>query len=259
MTASRDEGAVQVPTCRRTTMRLMKTAAVGLVMTLALAGGALAQVAKAAPAALDASLLKLGTATYEFTINGNPGGSSTTTVSKEAGVLVIKQTMESPMFGVQGESQMKLPELTSLMMKQTMTGGESAMVTAVKLENGKLTGSANLPAEMGGDRTFDLAAPEGTLLPQHAVVRLSLMPLAVGDAVTLNVFSAQANAIQPQTWKVTAEEKVTVPAGTFDTYKLEVAEGEQAGTSWVMKAVPHVMVKQEMSAFPVVIVAKTLP
>ncbi len=238
-------------------MRFLRTAAAGMAMTLALAAGVAGQEAKAAPK-YDVSLLKLGTATYDWMMGGNSAGTVTATSSKEGDVLVLKQSMEGGMFTMQGELRYRLPDLATLSIKQTAEAGGNTFVTTLKLENGKVTGTMALPAEAGGDKTFDAAVPEGTLLGD-ATLHLSLMPLAVGQSVTFSMFSGQAGAASPVTFKVTGEEKVTVPAGTFDALKLEVAEGEQASTLWLKKDMPHELLKRDMVAMPISVVAKTLP
>lgn len=238
-------------------MRFLRMATAGMAMTLALAAGLAAQEAKAAPK-LDASLLKLGTGTYDWVMGGNSAGTVTATASKEGDVLVLKQSMESQMFTMQGELRYHLPDLAAVSLKQTAEAGGNTFVTTLKLENGKVTGTMALPPEAGGEKTFDVAVPEGTLLGD-ASVHLSLMPLAVGQSVTFNIFSGQAGTAQPVTFKVTGEEKVTVPAGTFDAYKLEIAEGEQASNMWVTKSLPHELLKRDMVAMPLSVVAKTLP
>jgi hypothetical protein len=54
------------------------------------------------------------------------------------------------------------------------------------------------------------------------------------------------------TFRVAGVESVTVPAGTFDAYRVEVS-GPQAITLFVRRAAPHVVLRRELAAAPVVI------
>jgi hypothetical protein len=56
------------------------------------------------------------------------------------------------------------------------------------------------------------------------------------------------------TYSVTGTESVTVPAGTFETYRVEVSGGEQPAVVWVRKEAPHIAVRQEYVGQPVTVV-----
>jgi hypothetical protein len=53
------------------------------------------------------------------------------------------------------------------------------------------------------------------------------------------------------TLAVTGEESVTVPAGTFACWRLEVTGGEQGMTFFVSKDAPYIVVKYAMVGMPV--------
>jgi hypothetical protein len=65
---------------------------------------------------------------------------------------------------------------------------------------------------------------------------LGALPLAVGYTTTFRNFDVQKQKVTFKQLKVTAAEKVTVPAGTFDTFKVEIASAEGdpgSSTVWV--------------------------
>jgi len=54
---------------------------------------------------------------------------------------------------------------------------------------------------------------------------LSCLPLAEGYSTTYRNFDVQQQKVKLMQLKVTGVEKVTVPAGTFDAYKVEITLG----------------------------------
>ncbi|HEX9105659.1 MAG TPA: pitrilysin family protein, partial [Longimicrobiales bacterium] len=120
---------------------------------------------KAQAIKLDGSLLKPATATYDFKLQGNPFGTVTSAISKEGDEWVVKQTVTSAMMNQSGEMRVKAADLTPVSVTQSMTAGPTTMNSNLKLVGGKVTGTAALPEQMGGNKSFDLAVPAGTLLP----------------------------------------------------------------------------------------------
>ncbi|HEY3767298.1 MAG TPA: hypothetical protein VGN44_01385 [Candidatus Angelobacter sp.] len=79
----------------------------------------------------------------------------------------------------------------------------------------------------------------GPLFAEGAGAKESLtcLPLAEGYSTTYRNFDVQKQKVQLMQLKVTGMEKVTVPAGTFDTYKLEITSDGDSDkeTLWVAK------------------------
>jgi hypothetical protein len=80
----------------------------------------------------------------------------------------------------------------------------------------------------------------GPVLPEGAGVEIPVgtLPLAEGYTASVEVFNTMQAKTQEMTLKVTGTEKVTVPAGTFETYKVEITpQAEEGGGSklWIAK------------------------
>jgi dipeptidyl aminopeptidase/acylaminoacyl peptidase len=72
------------------------------------------------------------------------------------------------------------------------------------------------------------------------------LPLAPGYSTTLRVFDFQTQKARPMTLTVSGVESVTVPAGTFDCYKLEITPiGDDSGgsTIFVSEKDPRCMIR----------------
>jgi hypothetical protein len=69
---------------------------------------------------------------------------------------------------------------------------------------------------------------------------IATLPLADGYATTFRNFDLMGQKVQPRALKVTGSEKVTVPAGTFDAWKVEITPGDggtaESTTLYVDKA-----------------------
>jgi hypothetical protein len=67
---------------------------------------------------------------------------------------------------------------------------------------------------------------------------ISTLPLAEGYSTTFRNFDVQQQKVKLMQLKVTGVEKVTVPAGTFDAYKIEITSadgGNDKETLWVAR------------------------
>jgi hypothetical protein len=71
----------------------------------------------------------------------------------------------------------------------------------------------------------------GPVLPEGAGIEIpvSTLPLAEGYTATVEVFNTMKAKSRKMTVRVTGTEKVTVSAGTFDTYKVEVTPQDDEG------------------------------
>ena len=79
------------------------------------------------------------------------------------------------------------------------------------------------------------------------------LPLEVGYKATVRSFEIQMQKVRPMSLEVVGTETVTVPAGTFEAYKVEIKplDGEMGGgMTWVMKDAPGYPVMADMQLPP---------
>ncbi len=77
-------------------------------------------------------------------------------------------------------------------------------------------------------------------------IAISAMPLEEGYKTTLRVFDLQSQKSRPLFLEVTGMEEVSVPAGSFNTYKLELKplDGELGGgTMFINSEAPHIVIR----------------
>jgi len=215
---------------------------------------------KAADVALDASQIQPVTLVYDIMVQGNPLGEITTVVSREevAGTEIVKSTTTGGAAMMQLESQVTFEAGTftglNSSMKQTM--GPQSMEVNLQLEEGKIVGTVSPP--QGEPTEVDQEVPEGTLLPGMDDFAIWLMDLAVGEEVELPAFNAQSASTYTMSVKVVADSTITVAAGDFEAYELEVGAGEGTSTVWARKAAPHIVLRQDVAGQPVSIQLKEI-
>ena len=72
---------------------------------------------------------------------------------------------------------------------------------------------------------------------------LRALPLAGGYATQINVFLPVAAQLERITARVTGEETVQTPAGSFTTWAVALDAGDVESKAWIAQDAPHVLVK----------------
>jgi hypothetical protein len=207
---------------------------------------------KASTDRFDATRLKPMTLEYRVLVQGNAMGDATTTLAKEGGQWVSTQKVNAA--GATQEEVTRFDDaFTPVSSHQTAAQGPIQMEVTLTFADGKVTGTAKLPAQMGGDRTIDTAVPPGTVFNGMGQWILAASELRPGKTISVPAFNAQSGSAANATFKVGAAEQVTVPAGTFATFKVDATVGPQQLTLWVRQDAPHIAVKQEIAGQPVVV------
>jgi hypothetical protein len=154
------------------------------------------------------------------------------TIAEDGGSWTATDTMDTPNGSIVQVASLEKGTLItrSLNVKNAMA--------AINLDfaGNKASGKVN----MGGtdrDVAVDLGGPlfaEGPGAKQS----ISTLPLAEGYSTTFRNFDVQQQKVKLMQLKVTGVEKVTVPAGTFDAFKVEITSadgGNDKQTLWVAR------------------------
>jgi dipeptidyl aminopeptidase/acylaminoacyl peptidase len=156
------------------------------------------------------------------------------TVKDSAGEWIVSETASSPM----GEmTDVGTVDKKSLLLRGRVIHQGPAVVE-VSYAGNKATGKMSMN---GQDRP--IAADLGGVLfadgPGAADV-VATLPLADGYTTSFRNFDIMSQKVNTRSLKVVGSEKVTVPAGTFDAWKVEVTPADggtgETGTLWVDKA-----------------------
>jgi len=179
--------------------------------------------------------LKAGTYKYKATIE--VGGQSiplsvTTTIAEDGASWNATDVLDTPQGTVTQTSSMEKGTLIT----QKLAVKQGPVNIDLKFDGGKVSGNMNVN---GQDRpvTADLGGPlfaDGPASKQS----ISCLPLAEGYTTTYRNFDVQQQKVKLLQLKVTGVESVTVPAGTFDAYKVEISSadgGTDKETLWVAR------------------------
>jgi dipeptidyl aminopeptidase/acylaminoacyl peptidase len=156
--------------------------------------------------------------------------SATSEIKEEDGAWVVTETMNTPM-GVAVDRGV-LEKGTLILRKRAITQGPMAI--EYESRDGKLKGEMKMngqarpiAVDTGGDLFAD--GPGSTDV-------VATLPLADGYTTTFRNFDAQSQQVRSVQLKVLGSEQVTVPAGTFEAFKVEVVTtGGSTATEWIAK------------------------
>jgi len=179
--------------------------------------------------------LKPGTSKYQAKIAA--GGQEialgiSVAVKEEGGRWSVAQAMETPQGAM--TQTVWLEKGTLIVRKMSVNQGPVAI--DVDFAGGKASGKMTMAgqdrpvaAELGGELFADSVSLGGVI---------GCLPLAEGYSATYRNFSLQTQKVRLMEAKVAGVETVTVPAGKFETWKVEITSadgGSDHATLWVAK------------------------
>jgi hypothetical protein len=131
------------------------------------------------------------------------------------------------------------------------TGSVQGQATDIHLayQAGRVKGKSTTPQPGGASQTLqiDTTVTPGTYDDNALSFLLPTLPLADGQSFALNVFESGKNLTQVMQVKVSDGGSVTVPAGTFQTFRLDITGGQVPTAFYVSKDTPRRIVKIELS------------
>jgi len=203
-----------------------------------------------AEAAWDASRLEEGVRRYELLVQGTPAGSASYRLEREDDAWVSTATMTQPGGGAQ-ETVLRFgaTDFAPRSLRQSQSGGGLRIEVEVDVVDGRMTGSASLPPQLGGDREIDLPA-DGLLLPGMDELAMAAATLEDGSRLRLrylDVLQGEATVVEA---RVVGREQIEVAAGTFDCWRVEVTGEQDTLTLFLRAEGPHILVKQEFPGQP---------
>jgi dipeptidyl aminopeptidase/acylaminoacyl peptidase len=180
--------------------------------------------------------LRPGTSNYKASLN--LGGQEIpltlkTDIKEENGAWTVNETAQTP----QGEiSDVSMIEKGTLLLKRRIIKQGPNSIDMTVAPN-KLSGSST----MNGQTTTIDADPGGALFADGAGTFevIASLPLADGYSLSFRNWDVEKRKPQIKQLKVLSTESITVPAGTFDAYKVEILAADNDAdkqTVWIDKA-----------------------
>ncbi len=195
--------------------------------------------------------------TYRVVVQGNPMGDATRSVAR--GTANGRPILQ--LFGTTNIGGMVRQADTTTVDAQTLapvsvrqSGSVQGQATSLRLdyEGTHVRGQGRVPGQAGPrDLTVDTTLAAGTFDDNQMEAVLLALPVAANARFNIPVFLSGEGRGQVYTVAVTGEDSVTVPAGTFACWRLEMSGGPQGMTFYLTKGAPYAVVKYEMVGMPV--------
>lgn len=103
-----------------------------------------------------------------------------------------------------------------------------------------------------GPQAVEIVVPPGVVVSDMLEVAVWLSELDVGTEIRLPVANISNGTVGNATVRVEERAEVTVPAGTFDVFRV-VVTGAEEQTMWVRTAPPHLPIRVEPGGQPIVV------
>lgn len=142
--------------------------------------------------------------------------------------------------------------LLSLVQHGQLQGAESSSELTVR--DGRISGQVTVPpTPMGPGRsvTVDTVFAAGTMVSEMLGALIPALPWADGASWNMPVFTPSEGTTGTVEITVAGTESVTVPAGTFEVYRVDMTSDGTAMTLFVTREAPHTLVKIAPAGQPV--------
>jgi hypothetical protein len=177
---------------------------------------------------LDQSGAQIGTSEFEFSLN-----TGVWTITEKDAISGLDQT---------SEMQIDAATLAPLGETKTIHTANSDVQLTTQYQNGKLSIQAVVN---GQSKTASLDVPANPVDNDQLLMTLRALAFAQGTTASYMVIVAQ-NALKVDTTvTVQGQETVTVPAGDFECWRVEIAAGQTKQAAWYQVAAPNMLVQYD--------------
>lgn len=207
----------------------------------------------------DSSRLRPGTQIYQVSVQGNPVGAQTVTLARDGSNWLYTAAVQ-----IGPVRQNRTTRWTSDFAPISVTDKAEGQVTGegtAQMTAGRVRGTTNFPTQPGQpgqQRSIDVAGIAGMAFEGQDDAMLAVADLAVGKTVTIPVFKVATGTVGSHSYRVTGVESVTVPAGTFPAFRVEMTGGQIPMTIWYRQEGPHIPLKYEFQGVPVMITLQSM-
>ena len=228
--------------------RLAKIGPVRVVDPLGNAVAAASLTAPAGPVAalpLDLPRLAARRASFVVRVGGNPLGYSVASAARGGdGWTFTDNTLIAGGAFRQTDTLAVDARLAPQSLAQSTARAGQSGTTRLTYRSGRVTGTAARPTPAGFETSpVDAPVPTGAVDENGMLALVAAMPWAAGTTQAVTAFSAGQNALVPLTLTATGPESVTVPAGTFQAFRVEQSGGQAPVTYFVTATAPYRVVR----------------
>lgn len=194
--------------------------------------------------AIDRSRLRVGTDSFVVIMQGKAKGWQRLTMARDGTGWLVGDAITVDSMVTQGSVIRFDGDLHELSLRQEGVMMGRPMKIALDWQNGRVSGSATTPSSgPSGSTSIDTAAVTG-VIDDNAVAPL-LFAVRWRDSLefAFPVLSSGKGTISQQRLRVVGSESTTVPAGVFDTWKIELRADRSVMVANVTKVAPYRVVR----------------
>ena len=211
----------------------------------------------AAPVALDRAQFVAHSDSARVLVQGNPVGFTVSEVRRPGDSLVYAERSSLGNGAFQQQTTLVLDPADGAVRQvdQVTTQQGQKAETHLIYVAGRVKGSSSAPQQDGSVKRFDVdtVLPPGTIDENAVPFVVPALPLAPGKTFTMTFFTPSENAIRVLTFKVGAPEPVSVPAGTFQGFRIDATGSRVPFTMYVGSDAPRRVLKTEFIGQPFVV------
>lgn len=211
----------------------------------------------AGPVAFDRAQLVSRRDSFQVSVQGNPFGYMTADLAVSADSAVYTEETVIAAAGFRQRTVVRLDPATFATRTVDQTGGGAGQALEIHLvyQGGRVKGRAQIPVPgAAGPKVtnVDTALAQGTMDINAFQPLAVALPLAEGASLPVAAFEASENVTRTLTAKVSGTEDVSVPAGTYSAFRVEVTGGSQPFVFYVSRETPRRLLKLEVVGQPLV-------
>ena len=211
---------------------------------------------KAGVPTLDRAQLVTRTDSFQVIVQGRPLGAMTTAAHVAADSVVYVENTSIGGGMMQQTTTVRLNPADLSVTQVDQTGSTQGQPSDIHLRYaaGRVQGKSTTPQASGTPQTIqiDTSLAVGTYDDNALNLILPALPLAAGKTFNLSVFESGKGQTRVIQVKVSDGGTVTVPAGTFPTYRLDLSGGQVPVAMFVAQETPRRIVKIELIGVPFV-------
>jgi len=196
------------------------------------------------PGAINFAMLAARTDSFVVMVQGNAMGFQRTTVERtEGGFRIVDDVQIGSIMTQRTEVELG-PDGALRSTNQTGQVRGQSMSIDITYHDGRAKGSATTPAA-GGPATIaiDTTVVPGAIDDNLITALLPALDWAPNASFTLPVFLSGKGYEQSLTLAVKNTEQVTVPAGTFEVYRVDLSGGQAPVAMYITTDAAHRLVK----------------
>ena len=203
-----------------------------------------ASLAAQSPSVINFATLVPRTDSFVVMVQGNALGFQRTSIERtEDGLRVVDDVQIGPIMTQHTEVEMGADGSLRSTKQTGQVRGHNTNIEIV-YHDGRAKGSATTPSLTGvATTTIDTTVAAGVIDDNLITALLPSLDWSPTASFTLPVFLSGKGYVQPLTIAVRRTEKVTVPAGTFDVYRVEISGGQAPVAMFITTDAPHRLVK----------------